>query len=102
LKMFFRLQWGRYSLEEMQNHVSEDGGDGWAEAGGLCACDSVSSLMANTVWTTDPRFTPGAEVIIFRGRKLVNIYDGVRVYPTEIVARMTVEEFMSKVEDGSI
>jgi len=93
--MFYRIQWGTFTLEEMQNHVSEDGGDdGGSE--GVCACESVEELMRNTVWTTNPKYTKGAEVVVFHGEKITEIYDGARVYPTEIIERLTVEQFVEK------
>ena len=36
------------------------------------------------------------EIVIFRGNKLGEIYDGVIVYPTKIVARMTTDEYFGK------
>lgn len=93
---YFRLQYGHYSIEEMQNYTSEDGGDdGGTE--GVCACESVSELMRNTVWSEDDGYE--AEVVIMRGQRVERIYDGVRVYPTEIVKTMKPSEFAANADD---
>lgn len=92
---FFRFQYGHYSLEEMQNYDSKDGGDGFDE--GLCACDSVSGLMSNTVWTSSD--FGNAEVVVIKGRVIDEIYDGSRVYPTEVVARFRPSEFASRANE---
>ena len=92
---YFRLQYGHYTLNEMQSYTSEDGGDdGGSE--GVCACESVSELMRNTVWSEDDRYD--AEVVIMRGQRVSRIYDGVRVYPTEIVKTMKPSEFARDAE----
>lgn len=92
---FFRFQYGHYNLEEMQSYNSEDGGDGYDE--GLCACDSVSGLMSNTVWTSND--AGDAEVVVVKGRVIDEIYDGARIYPTEIVARFKPSEFAAKADE---
>ena len=96
---YFRLQIGHYTLDEMQSYTSEDGGDdGGTE--GLCACQSIGDLLHNTVW--DLAGGEGAEVVIFKGQRMAEIYDGVRVYPTAIVVTMTTAEFDARVADESI
>jgi hypothetical protein len=86
---FFRFQYGHYTLGEMQNYNSEDGGDGGED--GLCACDSVSDLMRNTVWTESD--AGEAEVVVLRGQAIEEIYDGTRIYPTEVLATFKPTEF---------
>ena len=93
---YFRYQIGQYSLEEMQNYTSEDGGDdGGTE--GICACDSVTGLLRNTVYGP----AKDAEVVVLNGRRVCEIYDGTRIYPTALVARHSYEEWQAKVADGS-
>lgn len=92
--MFYRFQYGHYTLAEMQDYVSEDGGDDLGEVGGICACESPDDLFRNTVWINDDRFD--AEVVIFKGQIETDIYDGVRVYPTEIVEYCKPSEFVKK------
>lgn len=95
---YFRYQIGNYSLEEMQNHVSEDGGDEMEEFGGICASPSISSLVNNTVFGPHE----AAEIVILKGHKNCDIYDGVRIEPTAVVARFSYSEFRAKLADGSI
>ena len=94
---FFRIQHSSHTLEEMQSYVSEDGGeDGGTE--GICATLSVSDLKNCCAFFPSPE----AEVVILNGQKVADIYDGVRMYPTAIVARMSYDEFTAKMDDGSI
>lgn len=88
MSKFFRFQEGHYTLEEMQNFTSGDGGDGGTE--GICACQTVGDLLRNTVFSST---SATAEVLVLEGEKLSTIYDGVRIYPTAIVARFTPREF---------
>jgi hypothetical protein len=92
---YFRFHYGHYTLAEMQNHVSADGGDDGGEEG-ICACESVSELLRNTVFTNSDDHE--AEVVVLRGRKMMNIYDGVRIYPTEIVATFKPSVFYANAE----
>ena len=92
---YFRFQYGHYTLEQMQDYDSKDGGDDMNE--GLCACESVSELLKNTVWTDSDAHE--AEVVVFKGRKVARIYDGIRVYPTEILATFRPSEFADRAEE---
>lgn len=92
---FFRFQYGHYNLEEMQSYHSEDGGDGCEE--GICACDSVSGLMRNAVWTESD--AGDAEVVVMRGQVVEEIYDGNRIYPTAILATFKPSEFARNASD---
>lgn len=97
---YYRWQYGSYSLEQMQEYVSEDGADdGGTE--GLCACTSAADLIRNTVWA-DGRYAEGAEIVEFAGSLIQEIYDGVRVYPTRIIRRYTPAEFRRAREAGEI
>lgn len=99
MKTYFRLQLGHYTFEQMENYQSEDGGDGMAEEGGLCACDSVTDLTRNTVW---PLWNErNAEVVVFQGHKVCDIYDGARVTPVKEIARYSGGQFKQMVEDGT-
>ena len=93
---YFRYQIGRYTLEEMQSYTSEDGGDdGGTE--GICACDSVSGLLRNTVYGP----SKDAEIVVLKGQRVCEIYDGTRIYPTAEVARHSYAEWQAMVADGS-
>jgi hypothetical protein len=94
---YFRYQIGQYSLEEMQNYTSEDGGDEMEAEGGICACDSVTGLLRNTVYGP----AKDAEVVVLKGQQVCEIYDGTRIYPTAVVARHSYSEWQAKVADGS-
>lgn len=90
--MFYRFQYGHYTLSEMQSYNSEDGGDDFAE--GLCACESPADLFRNTIWTESNDYE--AEVVVFEGQIVHDIYDGVRIYPTEIVEYLKPSEFKKR------
>ena len=94
--MFFRIQNPNITLEQMQNFSSEDGGDGLGSLGGVCACESVSDLINNTAFTTKYDL----EVVVFRGEKVCDIYDGVRVVPSEIVDRISAKDFYAMSGDS--
>jgi len=94
---FFRIQNPNITLEQMQQFTSADGGDDLGkEVGGICACDSVASLLNNTAFSTKW----GLEVVVFKAQKLGAIYDGWRVYPTRIVDRIDAGEFFALSKDG--
>lgn len=97
---YYRWQYGTYTLDEMQNYTSEDGADdGGTE--GICACTSAGDLMRNTVWT-EGKYAVGAWIVAFHGEKIMDIYDGVRVYPTEIIATYSAAEFRQLHDAGAI
>ena len=94
---YFRYQIGQYSLEEMQNYTSEDGGDTrWRRKAVSKACDSVTGLSV-TPFTARRRMRGRSR----RANRSVEIYDGRRIYPTEPVARHSYSEWQAKVADGS-
>jgi len=94
MKTFFRIQTKNISLAEMQQHLSANGADDTDQPhDGLCACETVSELRnyidSFAVGNMDEDF----EVLVVRGRKLGRIYDGVLIYPEEVVERVSVSEF---------
>jgi len=92
--LYFRMQGKGHSLEAMQQYRSEDGASENETHEGLCACDSVSEMQRYAhMW-----FGEGDEIVIFRGRKVADLYDGVQVYPTEIVERVSLEQFLEDEE----
>lgn len=96
---YFRLQIGSYTLSQMQAHASADGGDDCGEQGGVCATGSVNELSRNTVYELITE--PTAEVVVLNGNRITEIYDGVRIEPTTIVARFSGAQWMAMVADGS-
>ena len=50
MRTYFRFHYGHYTLDEMQNYISVDGGDDGGDDG-ICACESVGELIRNTVFT---------------------------------------------------
>lgn len=93
---FFRIQGKGISLAEMQAHKSADGGSENEAHEGLCACETVSELrdyirsFADGI-DLDDEF----EVVVVRGRRIGKVYDGVLIYPEEIVERVSVSEFFA-------
>ena len=96
MKHYFRIQQEHKSLSAMLRFNSGDGGDGHKR--GLCATETVSELLHNTAF-----FNCGsAEIVVLTGEKITDIYDGVRIRPTGIVATFSYDEFVAKVRDESI
>lgn len=101
IQLYFRCQRGHYTLKQMQNFVSGDGGDGGEK--GVCAIE-------NNGWFGKPASFGGAwdsmsdddEVVVLEGRLISEIYDGVRIYPTKIVATYTCKEWTELHETGKI
>ncbi len=95
---FFRLQDAGITLEEMQNYNSANGGDGFEdeELDGLCVSDAPDSFGGAEGAYGAGR--PG-EVVILKGRKLVEIYDGYRIQPTAEVARFPLEVWKQMIAD---
>lgn len=77
----------------MQKFNSADGGDGNSE--GLCACETVTDLMNNTVMDA---MNDDDEIVIIAGHEICKIYDGVRIEPVLEIARFTVAQFNSNFE----
>lgn len=97
---YFRIHLGTYTLKQLQNHVSGDGGDDMGDEGGICATESVTDLLNNTAY--DLVDEAEAEVVVLRGQHICDIYDGVRIYPTEVIARFTAQEFAALERSGEI
>ena len=95
---YFRLQDAGISFEEMRQFSSADGGDGYEEIGGLCVSDSPDSFGGAQGAYNDNR--PG-EVVILKGRVLVEIYDGYRIQPTAEVARFSLDTWLEMIADES-
>lgn len=93
---YFRVQESGLTIAEMQKYTSADGGDGMEDEGGICACDSVASLVNNTAMDAA---NDDDEVVIFAGREICEIYDGYRVEPVNEIARFTVRYFLSNKEE---
>lgn len=51
----------------------------------------MGELTRNTVYTSSDNYD--AEIVVIEGEILSDIYDGVRIYPTQIVARFKPSEF---------
>lgn len=97
MKHYFRIQQEHHSLSQMKRFNSADGGDGQERA--VCATDTVTELLHNTAFCD---LTGHAEIVVLTGDKVIDIYDGVRIKPTGIVATFSYNEFLSKVRDESI
>ncbi len=91
-RTFFRIQTKGIGLAEMQEHNSQNGA-GDEEHEGLCASDSVTDLRNYISGWAVGDMDSAFEVVIFRGQKVGQVYDGVLTYPTEIVKRASVTEF---------
>ena len=96
MKHYFRIQQEHKSLSQMKRFNSGDGGDG--NKRGLCATETISDLLHNTAFCN----FGSAEIVVLAGEKVCNIYDGVRIRPSSIVATFSYDEFIAKVRDESI
>ena len=93
---YFRLQDAGISLEEMQAFTSFDGGDGGTI--GLCVSD-----RPDTFGGAEGAYGPdrAGEVLVLKGVRMEQIYDGYRIRPTTIVARFSWQEWKEKIADES-
>jgi hypothetical protein len=90
---YFRLQTKGYTLNQMKEFNSADGGDGYTE--GLCVSESPDRFGG-----AEGAYDPGtAEIVVLKGKKLASIYDGARIRPTEIVARFPWEVWKQMIAD---
>ena len=94
-KMFFRLQQAGLTLEQMKSHKSIHGVD---DDGEFIYLDAVAASDS----CTETNFGGSCEdeVVVFDGQVIESIYDGVVVYPTQIVARYEINHWLQMVEDG--
>jgi len=97
MKNFFRVQGKGLTLEEMQSHNSADGASKDGPHEGLCAADSVCQLRS---YLKQADFRPerddkDMEVVIYEGRRIETLYDGVTTYPIKIHERVTLTEFLN-------
>lgn len=97
IQNFFRVQGKGISLKEMQAHNSACGSGDCDEHDGLCAADSVTQLRNyfNQADFRPDRDDKDMEVVIYKGRRLDTIYDGVLTYPLEIKERVSLTEFVN-------
>ena len=93
---FFRLQDAGISLSKMRKFNSGDGGDGHKH--GLCVSTSPDRFGgAEGAYGSD---RPG-EVVVLKGQKVAEIYDGYRIEPQREVARFAWETWKNMLSDGS-
>ena len=95
---FFRIQGKGISIDDMQAHKSADGGSENEVHDGLCACETVSELrdyIRSFAYPVLNDLDKICEVVVVRGRKVGKVYDGVLIYPKEIVERVSVSEFFA-------
>jgi hypothetical protein len=92
---YFRAQTTGYTFDQLLSHTSGDGGDGYGDVGGVCATVTVADLLNNTVMDV---LNADDEVVIFTGEKLETIYDGYRVRPIALLARMSVAHFRANAD----
>lgn len=95
---YFRLQDAGISFKDMIDFNSADGGDGMGEVGGLCVSGSVNHFGGAEGAYGAHR--PG-EVVVLKGRRLVEIYDGYRIQPTAEVARFPLDKWQLMIEAGT-
>lgn len=93
--MFFRLQQAGLTLEQMQSHKSIHGVN---DDGEFIYLDAVAASDS----CNEKNFGGSCEdeVVVFVGQVVERIYDGVVVYPTRIVARYEVRQWLQMVENG--
>ncbi len=105
--MFYRIQGKGIELEQMQRHNSACGcDDRLNEHPGLCACEDADDLHRYIrSFACDPsgKLLEGMdddfEIVVFEGRRVGNVYDGVLTYPERIIERLTVSAFMSRLQE---
>mgnify|MGYP001476168491 CR=1 FL=1 len=93
---YFRLQDAGISFEDMCNFNSADGGDNCGEIGGLCV-----SMSPDKFGGADGAYGAGrpGEVVVVKGRKLAEIYDGYRIQPTVEIARFSLKDWRQMIAD---
>lgn len=102
-KLFTRAQGKGIQLRDMQRYRSihgwdEDAGD-FLRLDGLACCNGLASDMNfGNSDTSDET----AEIVVFAGEWIENIYDGCVAYPTEIVRRFTCSEYEQLSESGEL
>ena len=93
---FFRLQDAGLTISKMRRFNSADGGDGYKH--GLCVSDRPDRFGGAEGAYGSHR--PG-EVVVLKGTKVAEIYDGYRIRPTEIVARFSWATWQAMLADGT-
>jgi hypothetical protein len=87
--IFVRAQNESHTLEEMQAHRSFHGYDDEGEeifVDGICASDRLGETGFGGAGMLDT-------IVFLRGQRVEEIYDGVVIYPTEIVCEMNASEY---------
>lgn len=93
---YFRLQDAGISFNDMIDFNSADGGDDCGAVGGLCVSGSPDKFGgAEGAYGTS---RPG-DVVVLKGRRLVEIYDGYRIQPTAEVARFPLDKWQRMIDD---
>jgi hypothetical protein len=98
---FFRIQEKGYSLQDMQKYKSCDGSSEAEKHDGLCASESIEDLRRYiSGWAIGDMSM--FEIVVFKGRKLDKLYDGVLAEPREIIARYEFDYFMNDNNDEEL
>lgn len=95
---YFRLQDAGISFNDMTKFNSADGGDDCGNIGGLCVSGSPNKFGGAEGAYSAAR--PG-EVVVLKGSRLAEIYDGFRIQPTVEVARFPLSDWRKMVDDGT-
>lgn len=102
-QLFTRAQGKNISLEDMQEYRSihgwDDDADDYLTVDGLACCNGLVDSMNFGGSDTDDET---AEIVVFAGRWIENIYDGCVAYPQEIVARFVPSRYKELAESGVI
>jgi hypothetical protein len=67
------------------NEETEEDEDIWLD--GVCVSDALGERNFGG------SFAVAEEIVVLRGQRIEDIYDGVVIYPTEVVCRFTVAEY---------
>lgn len=103
MKLFTRAQGKGIQLRDMQCYRSihgwdEDAGDFLRLDGLACRNGLASDMNFGNSDTSDAT----AEIVVFAGEWIENIYDGCVAYPTKIVRRFAPSEYRRMVESGEL
>ncbi len=102
-QLFTRAQERNISLEAMQEYKSIHGWDDetgeYLRVDGLACCNGLAGSMG--FGNADTR-DGVAEIVVFEGQWIENIYDGCVAQPTKIVARFVPSEYKELAESGRL
>lgn len=98
---FFRAQAKGITFEEMQSYdsIHSDDDDFEARPGGLAACMSASGHEGGSQFGGAP-LDDEAEIVVFKGRTIAQIYDGWLVDPIQEIARFPATAWLEMIENG--